>query len=202
MNDKPTIELNELKLLLKSIDREKPDPQAVAELHKHLDAMPRLCTAMGDTGAHLQNQLIERLSPFKSAQIAIEKQTEAVRDGLGYQGAPQLEQLLINHTVLCWLRLQDVESSYSYAMQASLPLSQADYWDRHLSAAQRRYLRAIETLARVRRLLNPTLQVNIAAEGGRQLNVSGDLHLPPGPTSAAPAPGDPAASSPAHKKRV
>ena len=42
--------------------------------------------------------------------------------------------------------------------------------DRKLSAAQRRYLRACETLARVRKLRLPTLQVNI---GEKQVNVAG-----------------------------
>jgi hypothetical protein len=73
--------------------------------------------------------------------------------------------------------LQEVEAGYSSAMARSIPLSLADYWDRHLAAAQRRYLRACETLARTRRLLQPTLQVNIAAQGGQQVNVSGDVHL-------------------------
>ena len=177
MSNKPSIELKELRLLLKAVDKKKPDPKAVAELHRHLDAMPSLCLALGDTGSHLQNRLIERLSPHKAAQMAIAQRAEMVRTGLGYEGATQLEQLLIDHAVLCWLRMQDVESSYSLAMERSLPLAQADYWDRHLAAAQRRYLRACETLARVRRLLNPTLQVNIAAQGGQQVNVSGDVRL-------------------------
>jgi len=168
----------DLKRLLDAVDTKKPDPHAVAELRSYLQAMPDLCVALGDTTLHLQNRLVDRIAPHPVNQIALRQQTTAVRDGLGRQGAPQLEQLLIDHAVLCWLRLQDVELSYSSAMDRSLSLDQADYWDRHLSAAQRRYLRALETLARVRRLLNPTLQVNIAADGGQQVNLTGDLHLP------------------------
>jgi len=177
MTGKTLIPLKELKPLLDAVDIKKPDPQAVAQLGTYLDTMPDLCRALGDTTLHLQNRLIDRLIPVKSAQMAIRKRATAVRNGLGYEGATQLEQLLIDHAVLCWLRLQDVEWSYSLAMERSLPLSQADFWDRHLSSAQRRYLRACETLARVRRLLNPTLQVNIAAQGGQQVNVSGDVRL-------------------------
>jgi len=177
MSDKRSIGLDDLRLLLNAVDKKKPDPEAVAELHRHLDAMPDLCMALSDTGSHLQNRLIERLSSHRSAQIAIGKRAEAVRNGLGYEGAAQLEQLLIDHAVLCWLRLQEVESSYSLAMERSITLTQADYWDRHLAAAQRRYLRACEALARVRRLLHPTLQVNIAAQGGQQVNVSGDVRV-------------------------
>jgi hypothetical protein len=167
----------ELIALVHAVDKKKPDPKAVAELQSCLDTMPELCLILGDTTSHLQRRLIERLSPSRSAQMAIQTQATAVRNGLGYEGATQLEQLLIDHAVLCWLRLQDAERGYSSAMERSLPLSLADYWDRHLAAAQRRYLRACETLARTRRLLHPTLQVNIAAHGGQQVNVSGDIRL-------------------------
>jgi hypothetical protein len=45
-------------------------------------------------------------------------------------------------------------------------------WERVLASKEARYLRAIETLARVRRLLRlPAVQVNIAAEGSQQVNV-------------------------------
>jgi hypothetical protein len=39
-------------------------------------------------------------------------------------------QLLIDHVVLCWLCLQDAETSYPSAMERSLTFTQADYWDR------------------------------------------------------------------------
>ena len=175
----PSIDRNELMRLTKAVDKKKPDPNAVAELHRYLDAMPDLCIALGDTTIHLQNRLVDRLAPPPVQQIALRRRTVAVRDGLGGRGATQLEQLLIDHAVLGWLRLQDVEWDYSSAMERPLSPAQADFWDRHLAAAQRRFVRALETLARVRRLLTPTLQVNIAAEGGQQVNVSGDLHLRP-----------------------
>jgi hypothetical protein len=52
------------------------------------------------------------------------------------------------------------------------------YWDNLLTTHQARFLRAIETLARVRRLARntPALQINIAREGGKQVNVQGDVN--------------------------
>ena len=54
--------------------------------------------------------------------------------------------------------------------------SSVDHWERRLSAAQRRYLRACESLARVRKLgrTTPALQLNIATHGGQQVNVVTD----------------------------
>jgi hypothetical protein len=51
----------------------------------------------------------------------------------------------------------------------------AAFWDKRLSAGQRRYLRACETLARVRKITRATMQINIAGPGSQQLNVAGDL---------------------------
>lgn len=48
------------------------------------------------------------------------------------------------------------------------------YCEKRLSAAQRRFTRACETLARVRKLSRntPALQLNIATSGGQQVNVA------------------------------
>lgn len=98
----------------------------------------------------------------------------ALRKDLGYVGAPILEQLLIQQAALCWLKLNLVELSYSNAMKQSITLTLGMYLEKRLTAAQRRFTRACETLARVRKLSRntPALQVNIAAEGGQQVNVT------------------------------
>jgi hypothetical protein len=49
-------------------------------------------------------------------------------------------------------------------------LQQGEYWQQAQERAQRRYLAAIRTLAQVRRLLTPAVQVNIAEQ---QLNLAG-----------------------------
>ena len=52
---------------------------------------------------------------------------------------------------------------------------EVEYWEKRLSASQRRYLRACETLARVRKITRTTMQINIAEEGSQQVNIAGDL---------------------------
>ena len=86
----------------------------------------------------------------------------AMRQDLGYEEASALDRLLIDQVVLCWLRLHYVEFHHT-------AISNRDHWERKLSATQRRYLRACETLARVRRLRLPSMQINI---GEKQLNVA------------------------------
>ena len=47
-----------------------------------------------------------------------------------------------------------------------------EFWERRLSMSQRRSLQACETLAKVRKMKLPSVQLNI---GEKQVNVAGDL---------------------------
>jgi hypothetical protein len=120
---------------------------------------------------------LERASVPASLKELWKHRLEALRIDLGHSDAPVMEQLLIYQIVLCWLRLNLTEISYSTAMSHSTGAT-ALFWEKRLSAAQRRYTRACETLARVRKLTRSTaiLQVNIAAEGGKQVNLA-PMHI-------------------------
>jgi hypothetical protein len=93
---------------------------------------------------------------------------------LGYVGAPLLEQLLIQQAALCWLKLSLVELQYSNVMKQSITLTLGMYWEKRLTAAQKRFARACETLTRVRKLSRnaPALQLNLATDGGQQVNLA------------------------------
>lgn len=99
---------------------------------------------------------------------------QVLKKDLGYDEAPLLEKLLIQQAALCWLKLNLVELSYSGTMAQSITLTLGMYWEKRLSAAQKRFTRACETLVRVRKLSRntPALQFNIAAAGGQQVNVA------------------------------
>lgn len=71
-----------------------------------------------------------------------------------------LARLLCEQVALCWLRLQATEHQYQN-VSTSKEIVVLEFVDRRLSAAQRRYLRAIEALARVRRL-GINVQINVA----------------------------------------
>lgn len=80
----------------------------------------------------------------------------------------------IEQTALCWLKLNLVELSYSGTMAQSITLPLGMYWKKRLSAAQRGFTRACETLARVRRLSRntPALQFNALRVEGSKSNVA------------------------------
>jgi hypothetical protein len=83
-----------------------------------------------------------------------------------------LERSLVEYAAVCWLRLQCVDMAYT--QHDSGTFDSLDYWDRHLSAAQRRFDKACLDLAKVRRLALPVLQLNIA--GKQQVNNVGQVN--------------------------
>ena len=88
----------------------------------------------------------------------------------GYADAPQLEQHLIDHVIACYLRLWVAERDYSAIHKNQHTLTLGMFWEKRLTMLQTRYLRAVEMLARVRRVKLPNVQINIANEGANQLN--------------------------------
>ncbi|MBU2034890.1 MAG: hypothetical protein ABH882_01420 [Candidatus Omnitrophota bacterium] len=112
----------------------------------------------------------------KGNQLLIEAEVLSIRNGLGYASASQLERLIIDQIMLCWARINHAEymvvimvlENYSYYKRDHL-----EYWQNRLIFYQNSYLKAIETLARVRRLSKGVaFQVNIATDGGQQVNVN------------------------------
>jgi hypothetical protein len=71
--------------------------------------------------------------------------------------------------VIRCLNMNTVQYQYDATTQKSLTLNQAVHWEERLSAAQRRYQRAPEILAKIRRMKLPAVQVNI---GENQINVA------------------------------
>lgn len=77
---------------------------------------------------------------------------EVLRDDLGFAEAPPLERLLIEQVILCWVNLQMLELVHNDRLAANHTPEAGLYWDPRLSTAQRRFMRATESLARVRKL--------------------------------------------------
>jgi hypothetical protein len=104
-------------------------------------------------------------------------EVDVLKKQLDYDAAPPLERLLIDHILTVRLRLIHAENAYNTrVVNQSITLKEGEYWDNLLSSTQARFIKAIEALARVRRLARntPALQINIASEGGKQVNVQGD----------------------------
>jgi hypothetical protein len=167
-------EYREIADVLDAVCTDDPPPEAMAQFKKWLDETPDLWALAGDITKVVQDKIVERPAGSEVFRLSLTKGMEVMRAEMGYEGVSQPERLLIDQVMLCWLRLQYVEWHYTQVTSESIPIARADYWERCLNAAQRRLLRACETLARVRKVIRrtPALQVNI---GGQQVNVLGDV---------------------------
>ncbi len=156
-----------IKALLERCDRKLPARGDLDTLRQLL-ALPGMWRAY-DLAHNAALQAIEKTNSTEGGRVVMRANYNGLCRDLGQDDATPLEQGLIAHVALCWLRLQVIEQQYSNVMAESVTLPQGDYWEHRLSAAQRRYLRACETLARIRKMQLPTLQVNI---GQQQVNVA------------------------------
>lgn len=165
--------------LLKLINRcyiDQPKPEDMRELARWAARQPDLVKAFFDLSAVVQAQLVQKIATQPGQRLSLVTGVKAMRGDMGHDHAPVIEKLLIDAIVNAWLRYQWTELQLSSFMgRESVRFSEVGYWEKRLTLAQGRYLRAIEALAKVRKMQLPALQVNIAHSGGQQVNVAGDV---------------------------
>ncbi|MBA3355094.1 MAG: hypothetical protein H0U18_03980 [Pyrinomonadaceae bacterium] len=162
--------------LLDRTNKEHPRPQDVKALSDLLNGNKslELWRTVYSAGQFAELTINENASAVAGVKECWKYRLASLRKELGHDDAPILEQLLIQQASLCWLKLSLVELRYSIVMKQSITLTLGVYWEKRLTAAQKRFTRACETLARVRKLSRNTraLQFNIAADGGQQINMT------------------------------
>lgn len=157
---------------------ENPNKNDLKTLEKWVKDYPFLWSTVLDLAVSVRGALIDKVVSQEAGQIGIRANVKAMQEEMGYNIVPMVERLLIDNVINSWLRYQWAEYQLaSFMGEPRVTFSEIEYWEKRLTATQRRYLRAIETLARVRKITRntPMLQVNIATEGGQQINVVGDL---------------------------
>jgi hypothetical protein len=98
---------------------------------------------------------------------AAEEKMKEVRPELKGPSPTPIERLLAERAAVCWFTVNLYETIHAQA--TDMTIRQADYQLRKIDSANRRFLAALATLARVSKLALPALQVNI---GANQVNVS------------------------------
>ena len=141
--------------LLRATDKEKPAPSDIVKLRDYLVQYPEFAQVTGDLAYQAKIQILDNAMPkLRGTAICVESVYDAMRADMGYEDASAVERSLIEHVCLCWLRLYATELRYEVNMK-NATLAQGEYWEKKLSANQRRYLRAVEALARIRKLQQP-----------------------------------------------
>jgi hypothetical protein len=102
------------------------------------------------------------------AQEAIHRKLDNVRSELEGPNPTPIERLLAERASLCWFLINWYENSFQSV--ESMSIAQAHFHLRKIDKAHGRFLSAVRTLAQVRKLALPALQLNIART---QVNLAG-----------------------------
>jgi hypothetical protein len=140
------------------------------------------------------NQLVESAAGIKGNEETKEKLrldlNKMLADLAGPNPSPS-EHILANVAALNWFALHLYEARYASASNSEKGQSfaQSEHSQRRIERTHRRLLTALKTLATVRRLALPAIQVNVARQ---QVNVAGSASTvprsmpPPPPTHRDP----------------
>jgi hypothetical protein len=127
-----------------------------------------------------QTELVLLNEYFQSSGLileTVEKKLANLRDELGWQDATEIEKLLIRQVCLTWLRLYFVERQHHQNTFQSHSLTSGIYWDKRLSMAQKRHLKAIESLAKVRKMTAQTAKFETAATKAKSAQTLNSLKI-------------------------
>jgi hypothetical protein len=159
--------------LLNRVNSDKPSSKDIARLRETLSEIPELSKPLGDLNKIIRLNLIDGLmADGQATKMSIKTLLELKQEELGYEAAPPLEKLLIENILNSWLRLMHVEFNMTQRQARDTSVVVLEHWDKRLSAAQRRFLRACSTLASIRKMNLPPIQVNIAQQQVNQVNTA------------------------------
>ncbi|MCX6032002.1 MAG: hypothetical protein NT169_22240 [Chloroflexi bacterium] len=174
-DDEALARLRELAAKAKQTDGADAEVRA---LQVHLEAHPGLWRHVGDLVVYAEDRLIAVLGKTPLMAESMRRGQAELRAELGYETAPALERLLIEQVVLYHLRWSLAEFEFNAVMGDGKASEQAvRFMEERAGVAQHSYLRACETLARIRKLAQRTpalVQLNIGAAQTNVVALRGD----------------------------
>jgi hypothetical protein len=128
----------------------------------------------------MDNWAISQLMDWVAGKRGNEKTKDQLRQELasltaelaGPNPSP-VELVLAQTAAIDWLALRNFEARYSGAAtsEGGMSLVQSEHQQRRIDRTHRRFLSTIKTLATVRRLALPAVQINVARQQVNQLKV-------------------------------
>jgi hypothetical protein len=132
------------------------------------DVGPDYRKGLGSSAEWFRQSIIRRAAGKNIlGQEPISQELDRVLAELEGPNPTPIERLLAERASLCWFIVHWYENTYANA--SGWYIEQAAFQHRKIDKAHARFLSALRTLAQVRKLALPTLQVNIAKN---QVNVA------------------------------
>lgn len=154
---------------------EEGDAEALRVVRRVFDLAPKFWDLYSPEGV-LQTALTQNLANKSVlAEEAAKRRLEAMRRDLSGPNPTPLEALLVERVCFCWLAMMNDDTQDALRYQKGSSFEAMETYSRRAETAQRRFLAAVKTLATVRRLAIPPVQVNV---GQNQVNVATTEALP------------------------
>lgn len=145
---------SESRAIIKATNQEKPEKQDIEALNKLFDENPEYWENIGNIAKRVRDTIIQNnLGKNHLIIEATKRKLADLRDQLNWENSSQLEKIIIEQVCLNWLRFNLLQIIHSNKTSESHALTVGEHWDKLLTTAQSRYLRACESLAKVRKLL-------------------------------------------------
>jgi hypothetical protein len=148
---------------------ERGDRAALAEVVRRLEPVPEAWNLLSDLAGSVEREWVARVAGANPLVAeALRRRLATMRAELGGPAPSPLEALLVRRVLACWLQAQHADLEAARLLeQGTVSLTSASYSLKRQDRANARFLAAARSLAVVRRLLAPTVQVgqvNIAHE--------------------------------------
>jgi hypothetical protein len=142
-----------------------------AEYQRLLRLRPQESRVFGDLAVRAQDGALKAYKALPMLEADIAHRLQCMRGELAGPSPSPLELLLIDVILCSYQDFFEFQLCYKQKTIDGFKFADMEQWERILASKAARYIRAVESLARVRKLLN--LQININMPGGQQVNVQG-----------------------------
>lgn len=143
--------------LVEKTNKAKPKESDMVALRAYFDEHPAFAASIGNTQKMIFNSILESAAgESEFGRETMRRFIANMKTELGYQTSTFVEQMLIDEIAMRWLRLQVMENDHKNTTYREHRFTEGMYYDKRLHLAQARYLKAIETLAKVRKMIAQT----------------------------------------------
>ena len=141
-------------LLCAHTARANRDPKQVQPLRDFIAANPDLFKKASVVAYGIRQALIRKIGGDNSegTAISLEGEYHAIFDRLSADNDGEMEKLMISRIAMSWLRVLSAETACIVLMGSTATFRELTIADKLLTRAHNRYVKALESLARLRKL--------------------------------------------------
>lgn len=168
----------DLQQVVNATNKKNPKEADLQRLREMMREDASIWQIYGDWARQTEDVILSEY--FESSGFLLEtvkKKLVDLRDELGWDNAPEIEKLLIRQICLSWLRLYHAERMHQQRTNQTHSFDLGMYWEKRLTLAQKRHLKAIESLAKVRKMTAQTDKLQAAASKAKSSQTLNSLKI-------------------------